>query len=35
MHEDGVLDDFDEIPFDAKRLIMGCFRPISVMGRQA
>lgn len=33
MHEDGVLDDFDEVPFDAKRLIMGCFAPIFVMGR--
>jgi uncharacterized protein YbaA (DUF1428 family) len=33
MHADGVLDDFDEIPFDAQRLIMGCFTPISTMGR--
>lgn len=35
MHADGVLDDFDEIPFDAKRLIVGCFTPISMMGRGA
>ncbi|MDB5736354.1 MAG: hypothetical protein JWO65_22 [Sphingomonas bacterium] len=34
MHEDGVLDVHDEIPFDAKRLIHGCFAPISTMGRE-
>jgi uncharacterized protein YbaA (DUF1428 family) len=33
MHADGVLDVFDEIPFDAKRLIHGCFAPICTMGR--
>jgi uncharacterized protein YbaA (DUF1428 family) len=33
MHEDGVLDTSEEIPFDATRLIMGCFKPISTMGR--
>jgi uncharacterized protein YbaA (DUF1428 family) len=33
MHADGVLDDAGEIPFDASRLILGCFNPISVMGR--
>jgi uncharacterized protein YbaA (DUF1428 family) len=33
MHTDGVLDEFDEIPFDATRLIHGCFAPISTMGR--
>ncbi|TFU00416.1 DUF1428 domain-containing protein [Polymorphobacter arshaanensis] len=33
MHADGVLDDFDEIPFDASRLIAGCFTPLAVMGR--
>ncbi len=33
MHADGVLDDPGEIPFDAGRLILGCFAPISVMGR--
>ena len=33
MHADGVLDGHGEIPFDAKRLIHGCFTPISVFGR--
>lgn len=33
MHGDGVLDTMGEIPFDATRLILGCFTPISVMGR--
>ncbi len=33
MHADGVLDDHGEIPFDASRLIMGCFNPILMMGR--
>jgi uncharacterized protein YbaA (DUF1428 family) len=33
MHEDGALDFDGEIPFDASRLILGCFKPISVMGR--
>ena len=33
MHDDGVLDDAGEAPFDASRLILGCFSPISVMGR--
>ena len=33
MHADGVLDEHDELPFDAKRLIVGCFAPIHVMGR--
>jgi uncharacterized protein YbaA (DUF1428 family) len=32
MHADGVLDAV-EIPFDAKRLILGCFTPICTMGR--
>jgi len=34
MHADGVLDDGGEIPFDASRLILGCFTPLSVMGRE-
>jgi len=34
MHTDGALDTDDEIPFDASRLILGCFVPFSVMGRQ-
>ena len=33
MHADGVLDDAGEVPFDPSRLILGCFSPISVMGR--
>jgi len=34
MHADGALDTDDEIPFDASRLILGCFAPFSVMGRE-
>jgi len=33
MHEDGRLEVSGEIPFDARRLILGCFAPIHVMGR--
>ncbi len=34
MHEEGRLDDGPgEPPFDATRLILGCFQPISSMGR--
>ena len=33
MHADGALDPSGEVPFDAGRLILGCFRPISTMGR--
>ena len=33
MHEDNALDVAGEIPFDAGRMILGCFAPISVMGR--
>jgi hypothetical protein len=33
MHEDGSLEVSGEIPFDAKRLILGCFQPIHAMGR--
>jgi uncharacterized protein YbaA (DUF1428 family) len=33
MHEDGVLDSAGEPPFDAKRLILGCFEPIFSMRR--
>jgi uncharacterized protein YbaA (DUF1428 family) len=33
MHEDGVLDFADGPPFDARRLILGCFAPILTMGR--
>ena len=34
MHEDGRLEVSGEIPFDAKRLIYGCFEPILTMGRE-
>ncbi len=33
MHADGRLEVAGEIPFDPKRLILGCFTPIHVMGR--
>lgn len=33
MHEDPRMEPTGEIPFDASRLILGCFQPISVMGR--
>lgn len=33
MHADGALDTEGEIPFDATRLILGCFRPLFAMGR--
>lgn len=35
MHEDEVLDGGGEPPFDARRLILGCFQPVAVMGREA
>ena len=30
----GALDVVGEIPFDAQRLILGCFKPICTMGRE-
>ena len=33
MHDDGVLDGSGEPPFDARRLILGCFQPMVTMGR--
>lgn len=33
MHEDPRFDVLDDIPFDARRLILGGFRPIFMMGR--
>lgn len=33
MHEDERMDASGEPPFDAKRLILGCFQPIFSMGR--
>ena len=34
MHQDGVLDTAGKPPFDAARLIAGCFTPLAVMGRE-
>ena len=34
MHEDGALEVSGEIPFDPKRLILGCFTPVYTMGRE-
>lgn len=33
MHADARMENSGEPPFDAKRLILGCFSPIAVMGR--
>ena len=33
MHEDKRLGPSGEIPFDSKRLILGCFKPLYTMGR--
>jgi uncharacterized protein YbaA (DUF1428 family) len=33
MHADARFDISGEIPFDPKRLILGCFKPIHTMGR--
>ncbi|HET7885837.1 MAG TPA: DUF1428 domain-containing protein [Bradyrhizobium sp.] len=33
MHQDNALEVSGEIPFDAKRLILGCFKPLHTMGR--
>ena len=34
MHEDERLEVSGEIPFDPKRLILGCFKPVYTMGRE-
>jgi uncharacterized protein YbaA (DUF1428 family) len=34
MHEDKRFEVSGEIPFDARRLILGCFQPIYTMGRE-
>lgn len=34
MHRDKRLEVAGEIPFDPKRLILGCFKPIYTMGRK-
>lgn len=33
MHQDPRMDGAGEPPFDAKRLILGCFMPVVSMGR--
>jgi uncharacterized protein YbaA (DUF1428 family) len=33
MHADGILDTAGAPPFDAARMILGCFAPIASMGR--
>ncbi|HVY85919.1 MAG TPA: DUF1428 domain-containing protein [Caulobacterales bacterium] len=33
LHESGLLDSLGEPPFDAKRLIVGCFDPFFSSGR--
>lgn len=33
MHEDERFEISGEIPFDPKRLILGCFKPVHTMGR--
>ena len=33
MHEDPRMDAAGEPPFDAARLILGCFQPVFTMGR--
>jgi uncharacterized protein YbaA (DUF1428 family) len=35
MHQDPRMDAAGEPPFDGRRMILGCFVPISVMGRTA
>ena len=34
MHRDEALDGYGEPPFDASRLIFGCFAPLFVTGRE-
>ncbi|MDT8760355.1 DUF1428 domain-containing protein [Sphingomonas psychrotolerans] len=34
MHEDPRMDSAGEPPFDARRLILGCFAPIVAVGRE-
>ena len=33
MHQDPRMEPAGEIPFDPKRLIVGCFSPVHIMGR--
>jgi len=34
MHQDERMDTAGDPPFDAKRLILGCFEPVFMMGRE-
>jgi len=34
MHRDERMDSAGQPPFDARRLILGCFEPIVSMGRE-
>jgi len=34
MHQDKRLEVAAEIPFDAKRLVLGCFTPVYTMDRE-
>jgi uncharacterized protein YbaA (DUF1428 family) len=34
MHQDPRMDSAGAPPFDARRMILGCFAPIAVMGRE-
>jgi uncharacterized protein YbaA (DUF1428 family) len=34
MQEDTRFEVSGEIPFDPKRLILGCFKPLHTMGRE-
>ena len=33
MHDDPRMDGSGEPPFDARRLILGCFQPLVTVGR--
>jgi uncharacterized protein YbaA (DUF1428 family) len=33
MHQDARMDTAEEPPFDARRLILGCFEPLFTTGR--
>jgi uncharacterized protein YbaA (DUF1428 family) len=34
LHESGLLDAAGDPPFDAKRLVVGCFEPPMTFGRE-
>ncbi len=35
MHQDPRMDSAGAPPFDARRMILGCFSPLVVVGRDA